>query len=137
MLGTCELLVPVLVSLETWVTKFEAWCGVHQVKYLVSVGMVDCGLVRSNVNHFLSFWHTWRQEIIIIRCYNFNPWRCVTIGEFMLVKGAAVLLHVLVIPVIMLFIYLVKLRIIFLCVVETLFISPVDDQVQYLQHLVD
>ena len=84
--------------------------------------MVDCGLARLNEYHFLSFCHTWRQETIIIRCYNWNPWRCGAIGELLLVLGYAVLLHVIVIPIIMLLICFVILWIIFLYVVENLVI---------------
>ena len=59
---------------------------------------------------------------IIIVCFNHNPCRCGTIGELVLVLGYAVLLHVLVIPIIMLFICFIILWILFLSVVETLFI---------------
>ena len=82
--------------------------------------MVDCGLARLNEYHFISFWNTWRQETIIIRCYNGNTWRCVTIWKLVLVMGYEVLLHVLVIPIIMLFICFSMLWILFLSVVETL-----------------
>ena len=61
-------------------------------------------------------------EIIIIRWFNYNPWRCGTIGELMLVLGSMMLLPVLAIPIIMLFICLIKLWIIFLSVVKTLVI---------------
>ena len=79
-------------------------------------------LDRFNVYHLLSFWPTWRQEIIIIRYYNCNPCRCGTIGQLVLVMGSVLLLPVLVIPIIMLFICLVKLWVLFLSVVETLVI---------------
>ena len=79
--------------------------------------MVDCGLARLNEYHFLSLWHTWMKETIIIRCYNCNPWSFGTIGELVLVLGYVVLLPVLFIPIIMLVIYIVKLLIIFLSMV--------------------
>ena len=82
----------------------------------------DGGLARLNVYYFLSCCYTWSQEIIIIRCYNCNPWSCVTIGELVLVMVFAVLLTVLVIPIIMLFICLVKLFFLFTYMVETLVI---------------
>ena len=84
--------------------------------------MVDCGLARLNEYHFLSLWHTCRQLTIIIRCYNWNPWRCGTIVELVLVLGYAVLLHELVVPILMLFICFFISWIIFLSVVETLVI---------------
>ena len=84
--------------------------------------MVNCGLAGLNMYNFLSSCHNWRQEIIIIRCYNWNSCWCGTIGGFVLIMGSTVLLHVLVIPIIMLFICLVKLWIIFLSMVETLVI---------------
>ena len=59
---------------------------------------------------------------MIIRCYNWNPWRCATIGKLVLVLGSTVFIPVLVVPIIMLFICLVKLWIIFISVVETLVI---------------
>ena len=62
---------------------------------------------------------------------------CGTIGVFVLVMGYAVFLHVLVLPNIMLFICFVMLWILFLSVVETLVIFPVDDTVEYLKVLVD
>ena len=100
-------------------TKLDVWCGVHQVLYLVPVVMVDCGLDRLNKYHLLSCWNTWRQETIITRWYNWNPWMCGTIVKLVLFLGSEVLLHVLVIPIIMLLICFVILWIIFLCVVET------------------
>ena len=84
--------------------------------------IADFGLARLNEYHFLSLYNTWRQETIIIRCYNCNPWRCGTIGELLLVLGSTVLLHVLVIPIIMLCICFGILWIIFLSMVETLII---------------
>ena len=100
----------------------EVWCGVNQLSYLVPFVMVDCGLARLNEYHFLSFCHTWRQETIIIRCYNWNPWSCGTIGDLVLVMEYVVFLHVLFIPIIMVFICFFILWIIFLSVVETLVI---------------
>ena len=84
--------------------------------------MVNSVLARLNVYHLPSCWHNWRQEIIIIRYYNWNPWRCGTVEELVLVMGSTVLLPVLVIPIIMLFICPVKLWILFLSAVETLVI---------------
>ena len=91
-------------------------CGVNQVQSLVPVLMVNCGLARLTVYHLISFWNTWSHEIIITRCYNWNPWRCGTIGSLVLVMGSRVLLPVIVIPIMILFICLVKLWILFLSV---------------------
>ena len=84
--------------------------------------MVDCGLARLNVYNLLSYYHNWRQKIIIIRCYNWILLMCVTIGELVLVLGSTVFLPVLVIPIIILFICIFKLWLLFLSVVETLVI---------------
>ena len=84
--------------------------------------MVTSVLDRFNVYHLNLFWHTWRQETITIRCYKYNSWRFGTIGEFVLVLGSEVLLHLIAIPIIMLFICFVILCILFLSMVETLVI---------------
>ena len=56
--------------------------------------------------------------------------------EMVLVMGSAVFLPVPVIPIMMLFICIVKLWILFFSVVETLVFFPVENQLEYLQHLV-
>ena len=89
----------------------------------VPVVMVDCGLARLNLYHFIYFCHTWMQEIITISFYNCTYWSCGTIGKLVFVMRSATLLHVLFILLIMLFIFFFKLWIIFLSVIETLVID--------------
>ena len=52
LLGTCDLIVYVLLILQKCVTTFELWCGVYHIQYLVPIVMVKYNFYRLNVCHF-------------------------------------------------------------------------------------
>ena len=76
-------------------------------------------------------------EIIIIRCYNCNPWTCVTISNLASVLIYAVFMPVPVLPMIVFFFSLVKLWVMFLSSIDFFIMFLVKDQVEHSQYIME